>query len=415
MRQASSPLSATLLLLTPMLALLMAPGCSFYRSVPQGANAMTYAHQVPPGVTFDMRAGIELDDDMLMERLRNVRVLFLGEHHMDVRSHRFQARMLEALAKAGRKVTVTLEMYPDAANPALEKWRSGKLEELEFLEESDWYSHWSFPFGMYREVFQVIRRYKMPVYGVNADEDTRKAVRNNELKELDDALLEEIGDMEGPLEPQKRYLMDVLTNSGHSNSLKYSSPRFLRYHRVQRLWDQIMGRRTARLAQEQPPEGITVLLIGSGHLAYGLGANLHAARETALPQLTIWDTVLSGEDRLENGLYWVTVGSADMVRVYEYQDGPERPEFPSLMGLKLESEEGKDGIKVARIGMLAGRELAELKKDDVILALNGTPVKTVTALRFAYESLPFGKEAELKVLRAEQELTIKVTPRHSRD
>ncbi|MDH5753096.1 MAG: hypothetical protein OEZ59_11865, partial [Deltaproteobacteria bacterium] len=75
MRQASSPLSATLLLLTPMLALLMAPGCSFYRSVPQGANAMTYAHQVPPGVTFDMRAGIELDDDMLMERLRNVRVL----------------------------------------------------------------------------------------------------------------------------------------------------------------------------------------------------------------------------------------------------------------------------------------------------------------------------------------------------
>ena len=79
------------------------------------------------------------------ERLRDTRILLIGEAHTSRESHRVQHQVIEALHRAGRRVIVGLEMYPYTAQPALDRWSRGApggpapMTEEAFLDESSWY------------------------------------------------------------------------------------------------------------------------------------------------------------------------------------------------------------------------------------------------------------------------------------
>ena len=278
----------------------------------------------------------------------------------------------------------------------------GRLEELEFLERSGWYEHWGFPWGHYRALFDLLRRRRTPLRGVNAEKATRAAVRKGDVSGLASALREEIGPLAASPEAHGAYLLDVLRASGHGAGLAPDTPAFQAYRRVQVLWERLIGLRAARLAERSAERGIVVVLIGSGHLAYGLGANLQAARAGALAQLSIWDDVVaksSGQRR-----YPVPVGMADLVRIYERD--PAARNYPSLLGLQLERE--AEGLRVKAIRVPEGSPLRALRAGDTILTLDGKPVSTPTALRLAYERLPPDGTAKLGLRRAGCELTVEL-------
>ena len=186
--------------------------------------------------------------------------------------------MLRRLVAQGRHVVVALEMFPPSVDPVLERWRLGKLDEAAFVRESGWYEHWGFPWATYRELFLFCRVHEIPMHGVNAEDATRKAVHADKLDELAPALRAELGNLDEPLEPRRQYVLDALRAAGHGAKLGPGDPTFERMYRVQRMWDRLMGGRSARLAEAAGPDAIVVLLIGSGPLAYRLGANLEAAR-----------------------------------------------------------------------------------------------------------------------------------------
>ncbi|MEE8433678.1 MAG: ChaN family lipoprotein [bacterium] len=369
-----------------------------------------YAFHVAPGETFDMMRGRAVPDGEIAERLRGVRLLFLGEHHTNPRSHRFQRAVIEALRASGRKVGVALEMFPPSANRALEAWRLGKLDELAFLERAGWYTHWGFPWAHYRELFLAFRRHGLPLRGVNAERDTRLKVRQNKLSELPSKLRGELEGLTTPLQPGQRYLLDTLKAAGHAGEMTPDSPTFKGFSRVQEMWERLMGQRAARWAESRPNPAVTVVLIGSGHLAHRLGANLRAARISRVAQLTVWDTVVDKDDLDAEGRFRVPLGMADWVRVYTREKAPVR--YPSLAGLKLKAEEaGVAGFTVERVSLFAPRELKVMKKGDRIVSLNGKRPKSATALRLAYERLPFGKPARFSILRGGEQITLEIVPR----
>ncbi|MDH4246454.1 MAG: ChaN family lipoprotein [Deltaproteobacteria bacterium] len=391
-------------------------GCSLAgRGDSPHATEHTYAHRLLPDITYDLRTAMTLDDGALVARLAPVTLLFLGEHHTDPRSHAFQAALLRSLAASGRKITVGLEMFPPSADPALDAWRTGALSETEFLERSGWYEHWGFPWGYYREVFQTLRDLRLPVRGLNADNDTRKAVREGKLDTLSAEARAELGDLEAPLEPHRDYVADILSGGGHSVDLEPGAPAFQRYYRVQRMWDRLMGLRAARLAEQQPPQGLVVVLIGSGHLAWGLGANLHAARALDPARvgsmLTLWDDVLPPEKKDAQGRLPLPVGMADLARVYEKPAESDR--YPSLAGVTLEPPAESPGLRVKSLFLPAHAALSALKAGDRILSLNGVPMKSATALRLAYETLPFNTPARIEIQREGVTMTVEITPRPS--
>jgi uncharacterized iron-regulated protein len=395
----NAPLALTLLGVA-----LLAAACS--ATAPEPGHSASYAYPVPPGVTFDLHRGEALTDAQMAAQLRPVRLLFLGENHTDPDSHAFQRELIARLAESGRPLEIALEMFPPEVDPVLDEWRRGQLDELTFLERSGWYEHWGFPWAFYRPLFELFRERHLPLHGVNAGEAVRKAVHGDHPEQLPADVRALLGDLDAEVVPHEAYLLDTLREVGHRGDLEAGSAGFRRLVRVQRMWDRLMGVRAARLAEAQPADGIAVLLVGSGHLAFGLGANLQAARETALPQLTVWDARVGPEELDGQGRYPVPLGMADWVRVYTPRSEP--LDYPSLARLALEA--APEGVRVRAVRGGAS-PLANLHADDVILALNGAAPRSPTALRLAYEALPFDQPAHMTVLRGTERLTVDVTPK----
>src|SRR5262245_49888201 len=103
---------------------------------------------VVDGIT-DTGRGDVIAPAELAARLDPVRVLFVGESHTSMESHRVEKRVIEELARRGRPVLIGLEMYPYTEQAWLDRWVDGDLTEEAFVEQSRWYKHWGFPWDYY--------------------------------------------------------------------------------------------------------------------------------------------------------------------------------------------------------------------------------------------------------------------------
>jgi uncharacterized iron-regulated protein len=366
-----------------------------------------FAFRVAPAATFDLSIARELTPREQGDRLLGVRLLFTGEHHEDPRSHAAQLELLRLLQARGRLITVALEMFPPDADGALDDWRLGKVEEAEFLERARWYEHWGFPWPYYRELFLWFREQQIPLRGVNVDETTRGAVRRDQMQDLPAEVREELGDLSAVVEPHRDLLLAQLRGSGHEGKLDADAAQFKSFLRVQTLWERAMGRRAARIAETQPPSGIVVVLIGSGHLAYKLGANLQAAQVSSVAQLTLWDAMEPPELLDPQGRAHVPVGVADWARVYVQETAG--PLYPSLAGVKL--SQAAVGVRVDAVSPFAAPWLQGLQTGDVIRSVNRRLAGTPTRLRLACEALPWDLPAMFFVERQDTSVTLSLTPR----
>lgn len=399
--RAASPRAAALMTTALMVSLLA--GCG----APAPAeflppHPLTFA--VPPDTTYALARAEPVDEAGLIADLRGVSLLFLGEQHDEPRSHAWQARVLRALVADGRRVTVGLEMLPAAADPALEAWRRGTSTEAAFLEASGWYEVWGYPWDYYAEIFALAREHRLPLHGLNADRATRQAVSGGDWAALPAATREAIGTLETPA-PFTDYLLHQLAEVGHGDDLTREAPAFERFRRVQALWDRFIGRGAAALTQPEDPRAMVVVLVGSGHLAYQLGANLQAARAGVTRQRTLWDHRFSRPPSLrdERGApaYPVPVGMAHYVRVY----GPSKREpLPSLNGVTLSGDAG--ALTVTALHPWASKAARALRAGDVILAVNGAAPVSGAALRLAYERLTPDRALTLTLRRDGRELSV---------
>jgi len=69
-------------------------------------------------------------------------VVLLGERHDSAEHHRWQLQVITALHAARTDMVIGLEMFPRAAQPALDRWIAGAVSEAEFLRESGWREVW---------------------------------------------------------------------------------------------------------------------------------------------------------------------------------------------------------------------------------------------------------------------------------
>ncbi len=221
--------------------------------------------------------------------------------------------------------------------------------------------------------------------------------------ELPPALLAEIGELDTP-EPHQAYLRWALNRAGHQVPEHEDSPQFEQFRRVQALWDRLIGLRAARLAAAQPAPGIVVVLVGSGHLEFKLGANLQAARVSPVAQLSVVDRIVTRDELDARGRYALPLGLADLVRVYAQESQP--PELPSLAGVRLKAQGA--GLEVEAIDAKGNMPPSGLQVGDIIVSLDGQPVTAEVPLRLAYERLRPSAQVALDVLRAQRPVTLHI-------
>ena len=241
-------------------------------------------HDVPLqlDVIIDTKTGDAITAGQLVGRLAGVRLLLVGEEHTNIDVHRIQGRIIEALHAAGRRVFIGLEMYPYTEQHSLDDWRDGLLTEDGFVRLSRWYDNWGYNWAYYRDIFVFARDHHIPMYALNAPREVVSAVRRKSFanltpeeaahipKDIDAGNPDHLaffkatlaGETGGPM------MMGNMTDDMWKSMLS-----------AQATWDATMGYNAVQtLKRDGGSDAIMVVLVGSGHVAYGLGIE-HQARQ----------------------------------------------------------------------------------------------------------------------------------------
>jgi uncharacterized iron-regulated protein len=97
-------------------------------------SATLAAQSYVPHRVFDSGRRAFTDFEAMAANLTRADVVFVGEQHDDPNTHRLELAVLEGLARRGRSVVVSLEMFERDVQEPLDHFLMGHMEEPEFLK-----------------------------------------------------------------------------------------------------------------------------------------------------------------------------------------------------------------------------------------------------------------------------------------
>ncbi|SHN64919.1 ChaN family lipoprotein [Desulfovibrio litoralis] len=264
--------------------------------------------------------GNELSFDKLLSELVKADYLLIGERHTSLEQHKVQGLIIKALSEKIKALPVEnsdfsklylarmgigLEMLPFNENQRLykiyRKGLNGKALSLEaFSEKINWLENWGFPIEYYASPLNFALTNNIPLFGLNANKKLLQAVRESEPKainQLSDKERQKLGLTKGMFVPniipvgeaQKGKLKEIFNahpmtlamaltmasaqnkkeNTENKATLIESEEKFLRFLKIQAFWDTFMAHQA--IDAKQKLEKTLVILVGAGHVEYGLG------------------------------------------------------------------------------------------------------------------------------------------------
>lgn len=356
----------------------------------------------------DTRDGAVLTTTQVASRLAEVDLLFIGESHTSMEFHRAQLQMLEALVAAGRDVLIGLEMFPVTEQASLDAWVSGQFEgETEFVTAARWYEHWGYNWDYYAGIFRLAREHRLPMAALNAPRDVVSAVRRKGIDGLDP---DEAAFMPPAIDTDdadhlalfKAYIGD----DGHGGGM--TDEQWQSMFAAQCTWDATMGYNAVRALQaSEAADPIMVVLIGSGHVSYGLGIerqarNFFDGRTASLIPVPLVD---------ESGapISTVSAGYADFVWGVP---GESEPLFPSL-GISTTAPDTGNGLRVlfAQEGTPGAR--AGIESGDLLVSVDGEEIIDKEHYSRLIGAKRWGDSVTLGVERGEVSMQITVPLRRA--
>ena len=359
------------------------------------------------GIT-DTRTGEILTPAELPKRLAGARLVLVGESHTDIDYHHAELRVLQELVRAGRPVLVGLEMYPYPEQWFLDGWVDGRLTEEAFLQASRWYENWGYNWLYYRDIFLFARDHKLRMVALNAPRDVVTAVRKKGFKNLTPEEAAHIPTDIDTSSPEHRILFKSYFEGGgdplHSGMTDAQWDAMIA---AQSTWDATMAFHAVKALQEQGGQDtVMVVLVGSGHVVYGLGIQYQAQYQAARHFQGKIATVVPVNVRDGEGhdVRTVQASYADFVWGVPAQTDPV---YPSL-GLSTSPVEGERALKVILVSEKTPAGKAGAQVGDVIVALDGTAVPDKETLNRLVAAKRWGDEAALTVRRGNETKTLRV-------
>jgi uncharacterized iron-regulated protein len=339
----------------------------------------------------DSASGEALTPRQLAARLKDVRLLFVGESHTSMEFHNAQRRVIEELHKAGRRVLVGLEMYPYTEQAWLDRWSAGELSEQAFLEQSRWYKNWGYHWLYYRDIFLFARDHKIRMFGVNIPRTVVSAVNRKGLAALTTD------------EEHRRLFKAYFGGEDALHGSGMSTEQWERMFAAQCTWDAAMGMNAVKALQASgDKDAIMVVLIGSGHAAYGLGAERQArlsfeGKTASLIPIPVKDD--KGQTPAVRASY------ANFVWGVARE---EHALFPSL-GLSTPEQKSGEYFPVILVQKGSVAERAGFKVKDQLVSMDGVPIAEKETFNRLMSEKRWGDSAEFQVKRGDETLTLVAT------
>lgn len=351
----------------------------------------------------DTKTGEAITPTELARRLSNTRLLLAGEEHTSAEFHAVQLRVLQALVTAGRRVLIGLEMYPYTEQRVLDQWRDGLLTETGFLRLSRWYDTWGYNWQYYRDIFLLARDHHLPMVAVNTPREVVAAVRKKGLANLSP---EEAAHVPAEIDVDDA---DHLTffkttfegEQGPVHGTGLSEEMWKNMLSAQCTWDATMGYNAVQaLKQTGDPQAIMVVLVGSGHVAYGVGIERQARRWfdgtiSSLIPVPVSRPKLGPIRSVRASYANFTWGVPDELDAA----------YPTL-GTSTAVGAGEAARKVIMVQKGSAADRAGVTAGDVLVSLDGVPLGDKETLNRLMAAKRWGDTAALGIRRANQDLTL---------
>ena len=396
----------TSVLLVVATALVTASGDTLYR-LPIGDPARKH-REVPVKLDtmIETVSGTTLTPDYLAASLGATRLLLIGESHTSVEFHRVQLQVLRALQRTGRPVLIGVEMYPYTAQASLDAWNAGELEESAFVEQSRWYEHWGYHWNYYRDIFLFARSAGIPITAVNTPREVVTAVRKKGFANLTpDEAAHIPTDIEGET-PDHMTFFKASIEDGETEHPGMSGDALKGMPAAQTTWDATMGwNAVAALKARNDARAIMVVLVGAGHVAYGVGIERQARRWVDGAVTTLVPVPIEDDKGVP-----ITQARASYANVVYGVAGERDSAYPSLGVSSVPAEGGRSIIDVQKDtpGAAAG-----LAVGDVIVTMDGEPVMSRETFSRLMAGKLWGDVVRLGITRAGQAKTIDVPLRRA--
>lgn len=272
---------------------------------PHGASGADRPVALPHHVV-DGRTGQAIDEAALAARLRDARVIYVGEQHASPHDHAAQLQVLERVYAVDPSVGVGFEMLPHTKQPALDRYVAGVATAEAFVEEVDWKHTWGFPFGLYRPLFDFARAHGLPAVALNAPRELTKAVAKRGTEGLDAAQRQALPELVPGPAAHRELVREAY--GAHPHAGRFGAHRFERFYQAQLVWDETMAERVAQALSGPAAPKRLVVVAGEGHTRR-FAIPERAARRGAAPYLTIVPVLDRDlDDALKDDvaeLYWV--------------------------------------------------------------------------------------------------------------
>lgn len=339
----------------------------------------------PAGVALADR----LDLTTIMKRLRETRVIFVGETHDKFEDHRLQLRVIRAMHRQSPKLAIGMEMFPRSTQDALDAFVAGTIDEREFLKQSGYFKNWGFDYRFYRDILNYARANKLPVVALNLDKGiTNTVFRGGGLAALrpeEAAKIPTERDLDLP--GYRERLAEVFTMHGQKATAEHTN----NFLQAQVLWDETMAESAASFLHKNPDYRMA-MVVGQGH----------ALKNTAIPP------------RLTRRL---PVSVAVILPAREHATQPEEADYliaveptplPPLPVLGVQIVDSDKGVRIAGLAPEGKAGEAGIEEGDYLLSLDGVAIATVEDLKIAMLYRKQGETVQLRVLRSSTLLPDKI-------
>jgi uncharacterized iron-regulated protein len=354
---------------------------------------------VQANVILDARGGDRLDVDTLAARLEGKRLVFFGETHAQPAVQAGERQLLDALARRGRRVLVGLEMLPASVQPALDRWVRGEGSEDDLIRDSHWYRHWGFHFGYYRDLFLFARQARTPMVALNVEREVITSVRKAGFDGLAPTDRAKLPAQVNLASEEHRQLFTAFMGGAHSGMTPAEMEGMFR---AQCTWDAVMGHNAVKaLAAEKDPRAVMVVMVGFGHVAYGLGVERQAALLGGPPAASVV-AMAAVDDQGRPASVRASLGDF----LWGTPADSEVPAFPSL-GASLSDKPGSAaGPTVTTVRAGSPAQKAGVLKDDVVAAVDGQTTADKEAVLIKVGTKSWGDQLAIDVVRGGQRQTL---------
>lgn len=216
----------------------------------------------------------------LIDELKDVRVIYVGENHIDPAHHQIQLNIIQALAEERPDVSVGMEMFDRSYQPILDQWSDGLLEQDEFVKKTHWYSNWRYPYELYAELLDFIKIKKIRLVALNLPFHIPPKIRIggiDSLTECESAYLPKEIDTTNPA--HRTYLEDVFKQ--HHGRVREN---FENFYQAQCVWEDVMAESIA----EHLKGDLMVVFAGNGHIIRKFGIPNRSFKRSGAPFRTIY-------------------------------------------------------------------------------------------------------------------------------